>query len=273
MQGEHNYTGSGLGMTSGTEATKDKDEYKALLLQLKNNMQADIMSIYGQSKKPLFFIYQTAGSYINRLDMSINMGQIEFAKENPDVFLLNPTYGTPDYGGGHLSTNGYRWYGELIAKSLYNIFVKGEMFRPITPHKFTVLGNALKIDFYVPRMPLVFDTWTKESISKNGFRIFADGTEVTINETKINNNSVILYCPTELKGTIEVTYAGQGRSGSGNLRDSDTYVSKYTYYDDRETSPSKRENYTPKDKDGNLIYGKPYPMYNWCCNFYKKITI
>jgi len=31
MQGEHNYTGSGLGMTPGTEATKDKNTYKSLL--------------------------------------------------------------------------------------------------------------------------------------------------------------------------------------------------------------------------------------------------
>lgn len=273
MQGEHNYTGTGLGMTPGTEATRDKDTYKALLVQLKNDMQADIMEKYGQTEKPLFFIYMTAGAYINRFDMSINMGQIEFAEENDDVFLLNPTYGVPDYNGGHLSTNGYRWYGELIAKSLYNVFVRGFRFYPIMPKKYTVLGNQIRIDFYVPVMPLVFDTWTKEAITNNGFRVRMNDADVTINKTTIEDNAVIVTCASVLTGKIEIAYAGQSRSGSGNLRDSDTWRSLYTYYDDRETSPSKRENYTPLDKPGGTyIYGKPYPMYNWCANFYKLIS-
>lgn len=118
-------------------------------------------------------------------------------------------------------------------------------------------------DFRVPVLPLVFDNWTKESRTNNGFRIFKDDTEVSIVDMTIVNNRVILITDTDLTtGTIEITYAGQGPVGSGNLRDSDEFNSMYTYYDDRETAPSKREAYTPKDKDGNYIYGKKYPMYN-----------
>ena len=272
MQGEHNYTGSGLGMTAGTEATKDKDTYKNYLMTLKNNMQADIMSKYGQTEKPLFFIYEVCGGYINNKEMTINMAQIEFAQENDDVFLLNSTYGVPDYNGGHLSTNGYRWYGELMAKSLYDTFVRGVKFEtPIFPKQFTVSGNQLLIDFFVPVLPLVFDTWTKETIANMGFRLYNNNAEVSISKLEIKNNRVIITAASDLKGTVEITYAGQGRSGSGNLRDSDEYHSLYTYFDDRETAPTKRENYTPKDESGNYIYGKPYPMYNWCANFYYKI--
>lgn len=272
MQGEYNYTNlSGAGLTPGTDATNDKDTYKALLLRLKNDMQADIMEKYGQKNKPLFFIYEVAGGYINNKEMSINMAQIEFAQENDDVFLLHPTYSTPDYGGGHLSTNGYRWYGEMMAKSLYDVFIKGEDCKPVFPMEYTVYENKLIIDFYVPVPPLVFDTWTKETITNMGFRVYNDGTEVTINSVEIEGNSVVITCASNLSGTVEVTYAGQGRSGSGNLRDSDTFHSYYTYFDDRETSLSKRENYTPKDKQGNFIYGKSYPMYNWCANFYYKV--
>ena len=271
MQGEHNYVGSGLGMTPGTEATKDKDEYKALLMTLKNNMQADIMAKYGQTQKPLFFIYETAGSYINNKEMTINMAQIEFAQENDDVFLLHPTYLTPDYGGGHLSTNGYRWYGELMAKSLYDVLVRGEHYNPIFPTNYTINKNQLIVDFYVPVPPLVLDTWTKETITNMGFRVYNNSTEVSITDVTVKGTSVVLTCASALSGTVEVTYAGQGRSGSGNLRDSDTYHSYYSYFDDRETAPSKRENYTPKDQKGNYIYSKPYPMYNWCISFYKKL--
>lgn len=72
-----------------------------------------------------------------------------------------------------------------------------------------------------------------------------------------------------MNGTVEITYAGQGRSGSGNLRDSDKFHSMYTYFDD--SADSLKENYTPEDEDGNKIYGKPYPMYNWCVAFYKQL--
>ena len=274
MQGEYNYAHlENGGLSPGTNATDDKDTYKQYLLTLKNNMQADIMAQYGQSKKPLFLLYEVAGSYIKLKNMSINMAQIEFAQENDDVFLLSPTYPVPDYNGGHLSTNGYRWYGEMIAKSLYNIFIKGFAFYSVMPEKFEVIDDkTIRVDFHVPVLPLIFDTYTKETIQDYGFSLFVDDTTTAISSLTIKNNSVIIKTESSLTSKkIELTYAGQDKSGSGNLRDSDTYHSLYNYYDDRETSPSKRENYTPKDKNGNYIYGKPYPMFNWCGNFYKLI--
>lgn len=274
MQGEYNYVQlTGNGLTPGSDATNDKEQYKTYLLQLKNDMQTDIMSTYGQTKKPLFFIYQVAGNYINRRDMSITMAQIEFAQEHDDVFLMNSTYGMPDYGGGHLSTNGYRWYGEMMAKSMYQVFENRKQWNGLELTNIQIDGKNVLCDFRVPVLPLVFDNWTKESRTQNGFRIFKDNTEVTISNMTIIGNRVILVTNTTLTGNIEITYAGQGPIGSGNLRDSDEFNSLYTYFDDRETAPAKRENYTPKDKDGNYIYGKKYPMYNWANHFYKQITI
>ena len=236
-------------------------------------MQADIMSTYGQTKKPLFFIYEVAGSYINRFDMSINMAQIEFAEENDDVFLLPPTYPVPDYGGGHLSTNGYRWYGELMAKTLYNVFIRNVNFTPVMPKEYSILGNQIIIQCHVPVLPLIIDTWTKETISNSGFRVQMNDSDVTINNIIIKNNAIILVCANQLIGKVAVCYAGYGRSGSGNIRDNDNWHSYYSYYDDRLTSPSKRENYTPLDKlGGTYIYNKPYPMFNWLVNFYKLIS-
>lgn len=274
MQGEHNYTNlTGAGLTEGTDATNDKDTYKNYLLQLKNDMQADIMSIYGQSHRPLFFVYQVAGNYINNKEMTINMAQVEFAQENEDVILLNSTYGVPDYNGGHLSTNGYRWYGELIAKQLYEVFVRGIHYKSVNLEDIIIKDNKIELYYHVPVLPLVFDTYTKESITNYGYRVYMNNTEQTITNISIDNNKVILEFGSNLSGEIEITYGGQGRSGSGNLRDSDEYYSLYTYFDDRETSPNKREQYTPKDSEGNYIYGKKYPMYNWGNQFYRKITI
>lgn len=271
MQGEYNYTNlDGNGLTDGTDATNDKDTYKSLLLTLKNNMQSDVIAVYGQDKKPLFFIYQVAGSYINNKQMTINMAQIEFALENDDVFLLNSTYFAPDYGGGHLSTNGYRWYGEQMSKALYDVFIKGVDCKPVFPMSYNVSGNNVIIECYAPVLPLSIDTFTKESITNYGFRVFCDNTEVSINEVSIKNNAIIITCAKELTGTIEITYAGQGRNGSGNIRDNDNFHSLYTYFDD--SSDTLKENYTPQDQNGNKIYGEYYPMYNWLVAFYKKIA-
>lgn len=272
MQGEFNYPTSNvnLGMTSGTHATVKKDEYKALLVQLKNDMQEDIMKIYGQEDRPLFFIYQTAGHYISQKEMAINMAQVEFAQENEDVVLLPPTYQTSDYGGGHLSTNGYRWYGEYIGKALNATFINKKEYQPIHPTSFQIVDKSLKIEFHVPRLPLIFDTWTTDAVDNYGFKLFQNGNEIGIVDIQISRNEVTLISSNVLSGVIEVSYAGQGTNGTGNLRDNDSFNSLYTYFDD--SGNSKKETYTPRDKDKNLIYGKPYPLENWCIPFYKKVN-
>ena len=133
-------------------------------------------------------------------------------------------------------------------------------------------NNVISIDCYAPVLPLVIDHFTKETIQNEGFRVFKNDSEVTISNVSVHSNRITLTLAADVStGKLEVTYAGQGRSGSGNIRDSDEFYSLYTYYDDRETSPSKRENYTPKDSAGNYIYGKRYPMYNWLASFYKLI--
>ncbi|MCQ2199551.1 MAG: leucine-rich repeat domain-containing protein [Paludibacteraceae bacterium] len=276
MQGEYNYIElSGNGLIPNTNATSSKDEYKAYLLKLKNDMQADIMKEYGQTKKPLFFIYMIGGYYINNRVLSINMAQVEFALENDDVFLLNPTYFTPDYGGGHLSVNGYRWYGESMAKSLSQVFINKEDCMPIVPFCYTVQKNELSIDCYVPAAPLVFDTWTKESVSNYGFVLLADDKEVPLSDIKIEGNKILLKTSINMEECtkLEISYAGYGRNGSGNVRDSDSWQSLYNYWDDSTERgiPNGSVNYRAKDENGVSLVGKPYPLQNWLVNFYKRI--
>ncbi|QQV08802.1 sialate O-acetylesterase family protein [Acinetobacter johnsonii] len=151
MQGEYNYVAlTGGGLTVGSDATSDKETYKSLLMTLKNNMQADVMSIYGQTKKPLFFMYQVAGGYINLDNMPINMAMIEFEAENDDVIFMNPTYPVPDHGGGHLSANGYRWYGEYIAKQLSASLLQHKSSVVTQMRDVKVYGEKILIECQVP---------------------------------------------------------------------------------------------------------------------------
>ena len=270
MQGEYNAVPSaaiGQGLTPGTNGTQDKGVYKELLLKLKNNMQADIMSKYGQTEKPLFFIYQTSGGYIRIKELPIVMAQIEFAEENSDVVLLNPHYAMPDYNNGHLSTNGYRWFGELMAKSLISELVNDSPAKTLKPTNFDVSGNKITIDYDVPTPPLVLDTWTTPMQTNYGFVVYENNSIVTINSVEIiGDNQVEITCNTNLTGKVEIVYSGSTVNGSGNLRDSDATISMYTYFDD--TVDSLQESYTPTLQGGGSIYGQPYGLQNWSNMFY-----
>ena len=120
MQGEYNYDGynKGQGFTNGEDATTDKDTYKNYLIQLKKDMQADIMSAYGQTEPPLFFVYQTGGAFISNGTSSINMAQQEMVAERDDAILLGSAMPCQRFAGGHMTSNGYRWQGEMIGKQL-----------------------------------------------------------------------------------------------------------------------------------------------------------
>lgn len=270
MQGEFNCNQKDFyqnkGLTKGTDGTTDKDTYKALLLKLKNNMQADVMEKYGQKEKPLFFIYQTSGGYLRKKEMSIAMAQFEFAMENDDVVMLNPHYGMSDYGGGHLSTNGYRWFGEVTGNILYDVLVDKKQYKPVYPINFSKTDKTITIDFHVPAPPLQFDTWTTPKVLNYGFMAYNNGSSVIIRNIEVKDTQVVITTSTTLSDNLEVIYAGNFLSGTGNLCDSYTTHSMYTYFDD--SSNSKKESYTPKTKNGESIYGKEYPMQNWSVGFY-----
>lgn len=273
MQGEFNYDGlnRGLGF-DGKDAVINKDEYKALLVKLKKNMQDDIVRIYGQKEKPKFFIYQTSGNYIRNREMTINMAQLEFAKENDDVVLLNPAYFASDYAAGHLSTNGYRWYGEIIAKSLYKELLKSEDSEPVYPTSYDVSGNSISIKFHVPNLPLVLDTWTNQAVQNFGFAVFKDDKDVRISKVEVDQDKVLITTAESLSGKIQITYSGQSRNGNGNLRDSEYFPSYYSYFDD--SRAAVQESYTPtKSKTSSeKLYGFSYPLQNWCVPFYYTVN-
>lgn len=276
MQGEFNCSFDGWnknqGLTPGTDGTIDKDEYKRLLLILKNNMQSEIMEKYKQSQKPLFFIHQASGLYIKDKEMPITMAQYEFAEENEDVIMLNPHYALPDYYGGHLSTNGYRWFGDMTGKILYDVLVEDKTYNPVYPEKISVDGKVITIDCNVPQPPLVLDTWTTNKATYFGFSVYNNNSITIISNIEIKDgNKIVITANKDLTGTdIEIVYSGSRTNGTGNIRDSYEQTSKYTYFDD--SADAKKETYTPTDQNGNKIYNKPYPMYNWMKGFYYKIS-
>lgn len=283
MQGERDYySDESLSTQAGSTVNAyacggDKEKYKLYMKRLKEDMQNACMIAYGQKVKPLFAIYQVSGAFVKNHTMSINMAQVEFAEENDDVVLLPSSYFTPNYNSAHLSTNGYRWYGEFIAKAIFQTLVQKSEFRPMQISGAMIDGKNVRIKVCNAELPIVFDNYTVEQVSGYGFAVFADGTRVSPYKIKIYGDEIIIYTNTELSSasSVELSYGGMEIGGTGNIRDSSAYKSKYDYWDDSADTGSSGNltiSHTPTDKDGNSIVGKKYPMWNWLASWYGLIN-
>lgn len=295
MQGEFNHTpNNAKGLHANEPNTTTKEGYKALLLRMKENMQNDVLAQYGQKDKPLLITYQTGAQYVRGM-LPISMAQLEASNENADIVCAGPVYPMTDRGG-HLDANGYRWFGEMLGKVYYQTVVQKKDFKPLQPREIKKgkTANEVRIKFYVPVAPLVFDVNTLPKIKDYGFEVYLNGTDKrqTITNVAIDRDEVVITCQNPLEGDIIVMYAAtkakvenleSGKNalvGHGNLRDSDTAKAFYTYIDldkknadgsflyPREASEmTLRPDYEPKDASGQVIYDQKYPLYNFSVGF------
>lgn len=258
-----------------------KEYYKEKLVKLKNDMQADIMSIFNQDEKPLFFCYMLA--LTSQKQNTVMMAIAECCEENDDMILIAPVYALPDYNNLHLSSNGNRWYGEYIARSTYNALILGKRDNCVVPYQFVIDGSSIRIKVNAPKLPLVIDTWTVQEVPQYGFKVWKDNIEVTISSITLFGDEITLHCNEDIStGIIEVSYAGYNPSdtvhygGTGNIRDSDRWQALQTYWDDTDDKGTEVNDseitYRPKTKEGESLIGKLYPMQNWLQNFYKKLN-
>lgn len=277
MQGESNYSPN-----SGT-ADETKSGYKKLVLQLKEDLQNDLSAIYGQDVKPVFLMYETGYQWIrnNHWDLTISQAQLELSQEVDDIILVNPTYQLTINTSRHPNYNGYRWYGEQAAKALWQATKNGLRYETVRPISVKLVNsNTINVAVYAPVYPIVIDTHTNNPITNYGFDVRLNGSTCTINSVTTDGTSINITTNEDLSsGIVEVTYAGLNRQGQGNICDSDRWLSLTEYVDDTDESPHNRRTYQypvvkrPLDKDGNLLFGKPYPMQNWLTNFYANLNI
>ena len=265
IQGESNY------ISNSGDYTDVKSEYKYLINKLKEDIQNDAISIYGQNSKPLFVTYQTGYKWIrnNNHKMTITQAQVELGLEFDDVILGCPSYQQTINDTQHPNGNGYAWIGELMAKHLYHAFVKYERYDTPHPISFSVKDKIIEIGCYVPVPPLVIDTFTTEEVTNYGFEVLKNGKTVAIKDVSVSGNRIIVTTVENIEdGIVEISYAGLNRNGEGNICDSDNRYSSYQIYVD-DTSDTLLK--YPVDINGRRIIGKKLPLQNWLCNFYKNI--
>ncbi|MEM7709377.1 MAG: hypothetical protein AAF264_01220, partial [Pseudomonadota bacterium] len=181
-----------------------------------------------------------------------------------------PVYPYTDKGG-HLDSNGSRWFGHMAAKVWHRVVEMGEAWEPLRPLDIRRRGKAVYIAFHVPSPPLVFDTpyvvAAAADCDDKGFRVTdAAGDTVSIASVRIAEPSVVeIVCERDPGDGAHVWYADKTvHNGNGNLRDSDPTLASDPYVYEPERGMYAAANIP-------ALVGIPYPLHNWCVAFYLPI--
>lgn len=246
-----------------------KNDYKRLFRQLANDMQNDVCEVTGQTVKPLIITYIPGCYSFKDKGNDVPQAIIELAFENEDIYYCGSYYYMPN--NGHCNSDGWRWLGELFAKYTYQLLLEGTD-QSIKIYKCEKVGeNGIRIYFDVPNPPLVIDTYTVtplvfETPPNYGFRAYDSfvSREIEIVNVSVNSNCVTIIFSEDIDiNNLYITYANNISMGIGNIRDSCKWMS----YNVLKISDDENLHNVVRDKNGNKIVGKHYPMYNWLPHF------
>lgn len=264
MQGEWNYNDHG--------GSWNKIEYKSLLKQLRLDMVEDAILSTSQEDEPAFITYQTGAAYTYDVDefgesgLHIGMAQWEFSEENENCYMAGPIYPYTDKGG-HLDSNGYRWYGNLLGKIYHKIVTLGQDWKPLSPISSEIINREIMIGFHVPEPPLVFDSPyirnNKTEVLNHGFSVTDSlGTVPIVNIEIVGETIVKITTGRDVAEDCHIWFANKSiNNGNGGLRDSDDIkaLDKYEY---------KPNSGMYEQANITSLVDKPYPLHNWCIGFY-----
>lgn len=218
-----------------------KATYKTALVTLRNDLEAQVQSITGQSEPLACISYQVQAhaTYGYPGNPYLAVAQLEVAKENPHHYVACPLYWSGQ--SIHQSAQNYKRLGAYYGLAYKRIVIDGEDWKPVMPVQIDRQGTIILARFNVPKGPLVLDTAFRPMQADYGFSVVdSGGAAVTI-------SSVTLVGPDTVK-IVTATAATGGRLrygmvNGGNLRDSqgDTIIF-----------------------DGN---GQNFPLHNWCVIF------
>lgn len=268
-QGEYDYSAANGSMN------RTRELYKAAINTYFTDIKTEIMArVPDQKLGPAFFTYVTGASYTVDTDASgapdlfVAMAQLELGDERDDLWVVGPIYPYTDKGG-HLTANGSRWYGNLLAKVEHRVQHLGQDWGPVRPTRIQLINSEIYIDYHVPEPPLdwraVYVGQTLTMYPNKGFRVIDRGNSnasVSISSVELVGSTIVRITLTgTFSDNLSVYYADKlVHNGNGNLCDSDRTIAHDVYVYDASFMP-ETENHTE-------LVGKPYPLNNWCVPFF-----
>ena len=277
IQGEGDAWGDGNFKTDTTTCScaGNKDEWLKRVRQLHKDVADDLNTYLGQDVSPAWFIHNIQGGFIPKYS-GVLEAQTEII-DNIDYFSVNPAYQLPNLKDQHLTGNGYRWYGELIAKSILDVILRNKEPYVVRIKYAYITGDKKSVILYfsVPVPPLRHDEKIQPEMKNAGFYVTdLNGNEISINKIDIHADFIILHLESQIEKGIYIEYATNTSKsesdvdvvGAGNICDSALSLSYYTNAEEIGTS-SNPVQYVPKSESGDTLVGKRYSLNNYCIPF------
>lgn len=205
---------------SGNDPTGEA-AYLAGLIQLAEDLDADLRAATGQDRRVPLFTYQM-NSKIN----FVGKMHLQASLDSPLIYCVGPMYQYTYYDTLHINAASARLVGALHGEAMKAVCIDGGPWEPLRPVDAKVLGNTVTLTFN--KSGLVFDTTTLPSQTNQGF-VVTDAADTAISVSAVellNGNQVRLTCASAPQPDWTVSYgvAAVGRADSfigsmGNLRD------------------------------------------------------
>jgi hypothetical protein len=263
------------------------NDYATNIATWQSDMQKGVNAITGRNDTIPLIAAQTQASiatfynvpgYGTLANTAGPLGTLTAALNNPSrVFLACPEYmmahhyyadasGNPDPTGQaiHMTADGYRHLGLMMAKAAMQVTVLGKPWQPLMPLAITLSKGTIKIEFSVPHGPIVIDTSWVSDPGNYGFAYYDSGQSTITSVTVTGPSEITIQLSTPSAGGF-LSYAmyypvepgiplGQGfgtqHGNRGCVRDSDPTVSYYN----------------------NSVTGAPYPLQNYAVMFQQQLT-
>lgn len=281
-QGEADYgsqSGIAATTTEGCSCNGDAEEYINRLRALHDDIWEDIQSILGQTEQPAWFIAQCSGQFV-KSSFSINQALIEIC-DGKLYFPTHSTYPVPNKDDGHPTGNGYRWYGEYLAKAMADVLLRNNQPELLTVKKIIAKTDSIKLYCQVPNPPLRSETNLIAEMTNFGFalRTADDSANVTISSVNIDNDVITItpLNPLTEGANYNLHYGTHYATGkyissivaAGNICDSDAYHGNFNCM----AEITSAVEYQPLAEDGSPLVGHPYPLFNFLLPFKKVIEV
>lgn len=211
-------------------------DYKEMLQQIRNDMNADISSITKRTENIPFICYQanslTRAEHFKAQDYNcretyVPQTFVELLRDDSCFWASGPTYPYACVNEKiHIDAIGQQSIGALAAKSVLGILRGKERFRGLIPISVTSQDTSVTIHFNVPCSPLSIDTIQVAKADYYGFSVINKQSKNIAQSIVVGGDSVIINC-IEAPIDCRIRYAVNGdymKSGNlhgprGNLRD------------------------------------------------------
>ncbi len=231
-----------------SSGTLTRAAYKALLLQLYDDLAVDLKEITGQEQFH-FFLAQT--SSLNQ--SGVPLAQLDASKERDNVYCVGPSYQLPFLDINHPTFIGYTRKGDQYWRAFKKVLVDGLKYKPLQPISAIRTGTTIDVLFEGQTGNVVLNTTLVASITNSGLEYFDDTSPPAITNVATITGGVRITLASTPTGANPVVRGGWTKPGVL-------------------PSPTGGARTNICDQDTMLCRQDSTAMPNWCVHFEIPVT-